>query len=156
MQAPNQTSLPVDAVKKSYSLPYVSNEHDRLHCERLVNEAILDLTHNLPGPVQLNVPMLDQELASFTSDPLLNAKVIKRYKCTDINSLDFLNKKILVVVGENRGIDDSELKKFACNNNVVIYVNQLSNMRNDYTIEGNLMLSIISQEVFDKEYCPDL
>lgn len=156
MQAPNQTSLPVDAVRKSFSLPYVSNVHDRLHCERLVNEAILEMTHIVPAPVQLNVPMLDNELGLYTEESLPRVKTIKRFTKNDLSDINLDNKKVLIVVGENRGYNDEAIINFAKSHNALIYVNQLSNMRNDYTIEGNLMLSRITQEIFDKDYCPDV
>lgn len=156
MQAPNQTSLPVDAVRKSFSLPYVSNVHDRLHCERLVNEAILEMIHIVPAPVQLNVPMLDNELGLYTEEPLPRVKTIKRFTKNDVSNINLDNKKILIVVGENRGYADDAIINFAKSHNALIYVNHLSNMRNDYTVEGNLMLSRITQEIFDKDYCPDI
>lgn len=56
MQAPDQTSLPKDSIKASLCLPYLKDENDFLHSQRVVNEAILELTHGNPGPVQLNIP----------------------------------------------------------------------------------------------------
>ena len=156
MQAPDQTSLPRDAVKTSYSLPYVSNEHDRMQCERMVNEAILELSHGIPGPIQLNVPMLDTELTQDVAAELPEVKVIKRYYEEDISSVHIGNKKILVVVGENRGFDDSFITRFASKSNTAVYVNHLSNMQNDFTVEGNLLLSCITQDEFDETYCPDI
>lgn len=156
MQAPDQTSLPRDAVKATYSLPYVSNEHDRMQCERMVNEAILELSHVVAGPIQLNVPMLDTELSQDEAPELPNVKVIKRYSKEDIPSIVVGDKKILIVVGENRGIDDNFIIKFASTSNTAIYVNHLSNMYNDYTVEGNLLLTCISQGEFDEKFCPDI
>lgn len=157
MQAPDQTSLPRDAVRASYSLPYVSNEHDRLLCERLVNEAILDLTHGIPAPIQLNIPMLDTELTQDTVSALPTTKVIRRYSVNDLPKVRNVNhKKILIVVGENRGIDDSSLVDFASSTNTAIYVNHLSNMQNEYTVHGYLLLSCIGQDTFDEFLCPDI
>ena len=156
MQAPDQTSLPRDAVRATYSLPYISNEQDILYCERLVNEAILDLTHNEPAPVQLNVPMLDTELTTDLYVSLPSVKVIKRYFLRDVDKIDISNKRILIVVGENRGIDDNAIVNFAYKSNSVIYVNHLSNMRNDYTVYGNRLLSSISQDDFDERLSPDI
>lgn len=156
MQAPDQTSLPKDSVKATYSLPYISNEHDRKHCERLVNEAILDLNHKVPAPIQLNVPMLDNELTKDVAPELPTVKVIKRFGKQDISEIKLGNKKILIVVGENRGIDDTAIISFASKTNSVIYVNHLSNLKNDYTVYGNLLLTCICQEEFDKQYCPDI
>lgn len=155
MQAPDQTSLPRDAVRSTYSLPYISNSQDILYCERLVNEAILDLTHHEPAPVQLNVPMLDTELVTDEDILLPSCKVIKRYSIGELTPIDF-NKRILIVVGENRGINDDALVKFASKTNSVIYVNHLSNMRNDYTVFGNQLLSSISQDEFDERLYPDI
>lgn len=156
MQAPDQTSLPKDAVRATFSLPYVSNEHDRMHCERLVNEAILELTHHVPAPIQLNIPMLDTELTKDVEHILPNVKVISRYQKEDISQMNIDGKKLLIVVGENRGIDDTSIVKFASSTNTAIYVNHLSNMNNDYVIHGNLMLTCISQADFDKFFCPDI
>ncbi len=156
MQAPDQTSLPKDAVRATYSLPYVSDEHDRMLCERLINEAILNLTHTVPAPVQLNVPMLDTELTRDSSDPLPEVKVIRRYQKKEISDIVLDNRRILVVVGENRGMDDSALEEFASRTNTAIYVNHLSNMQNDYTVNGNLLLTCLTQKEFDETFCPDI
>lgn len=156
MQAPDQTSLPRDAVRATYSLPYVSNEHDRMHCERLVNEAILELTHTIPAPIQLNVPMLDTELTKDVAQELPTVKVIRRYLKKDIHQIELNDKKILIVVGENRGINDTLIVKFASITNTTIYVNHLSNMENDYTIHGNRLLSCLRQSEFDELLCPDI
>lgn len=156
MQAPNQTSLPVDAVRKTFALPYVENNHDFKHCARLANEAMLGLLHRVPAPIQLNIPMLDSELGKDEDGTLPDIKVIRRFTKDDIGGISIKEKKILIVVGENRFIDDKIIIDFVRNCNALIYVNQLSNMRNDYSIEGNLLLSCISQEEFDSTYCPDI
>ena len=156
MQAPNQTSLPVDSVRKSFALPYVENDHDFKHCTRLANEALLELMHGIPAPVQLNIPMLDNELGIDNTFELPDIKVIKRYDYKDIQADDLKNKKVLIVVGESRRINDNQIISFAKRNNAAIYVNHLSNMRNDYTVEGNILLSFMEQEEFDSQFCPDI
>ena len=101
--------------------------------------------------------MLDTELSKDSAEALPRAKVIRRHSKEDIKDVVKLcNKKILIVVGENRGINDSTIIKFASSTNTVIYVNHLSNMNNDYTIHGNLLLTCISQTEFDEVFCPDI
>lgn len=156
MQAPNQTSLPEDAVRKTYALPYVANEQDFMHCARLANEAMLDLVHRVPAPIQLNVPMLDTELGKDVEENLPEVKIIKRYYKEDVANVNLADKRILIVVGENRGINDSTIIQFAKSHNAAIYVNHLSNMRNDFTVEGNLLLTILSQADFDESLAPDI
>ena len=156
MQAPNQTSLPEDAVRKTYALPYVANEQDFMHCARLANEAMLDLVHRVPAPIQLNVPMLDTELGKDVEENLPEVKIIKRYYKEDVANVNLADKSILIVVGENRGINDSTIIQFAKSHNAAIYVNHLSNMRNDFTVEGNLLLTVFSQADFDDTLAPDV
>lgn len=156
MQAPNQTSLPEDAVRKTYALPYVANEPDFMHCARLANEAMLDLVHRVPAPIQLNVPMLDTELGKDVEENLPEVKIIKRYYEEDVANVNLADKRILIVVGENRGINDSTIIQFAKSHNAAIYVNHLSNMRNDFTVEGNLLLTVFSQADFDETLAPDI
>lgn len=44
-------------VRKSVNLPIVKNADDFAFCQRLVNEALLELDHGAGGPVHINVPM---------------------------------------------------------------------------------------------------
>lgn len=159
MQGPDQTSLPADAVKKSYALPYVSNHHDELYCNRLVNEAILELTHRTPGPIQLNLPMLDEELGKYTVSDLPVVRVIKRYMQWDEWDVPLRNKKILIVAGEHRPftkIQADAIYKFAETHNAVIYVNHLSNYHGKYTVSANLALASMLPGLFQTTYKPDI
>lgn len=159
MQAPNQISLPVDAVKQTYALPYVSNQHDELHCIRLVNEAILELSHRVPGPVQLNVPMLDTEVRKFSNIQLPKVRVIKRYMEWEQWDTSLKDKKIMIVIGEHRPFTEKQittLESFAETYNTFIYVNHLSNYHGKYAVFGNLGLASMPDNVFAQNYRPDI
>lgn len=156
MQAPDQTSMPRDAVKKTFALPYVSNQHDFLHCSRMVNEALLELNHHAPGPVQLNVPMLDYELGIDDTEFLPDVKVIRRYSEKDFEKVKFEEKRIMIVVGENSQLKYADFEPFLKSHNAIIYVNHLSNIRGDRAVWGNLLFSCISQQFFDEHLCPDI
>lgn len=151
MQAPDQTSLPKDCVKKSFAVPYVSDDNDYLHSIRVMNEAVLELTHNTLGPVQLCIPALDRELSSISDLP----KFIKRYSLKDLKNIsqDLINKKILIVIGEHRKIDNkfqNILEKFAEQFNAAIYINHLSNYYGNYSIEANMLFSVMKVDDFNK------
>lgn len=63
-------------------------------CVRTVNEAILELTHHRPGPIQLNIEELDNETWMFDTDVKLpKVRVIKRYKEYDSFTCDLNGKK---------------------------------------------------------------
>ena len=44
-------------VKKSVNLPEVTDEESEWFCNRLINEALLELNHHGKGPVHINVPI---------------------------------------------------------------------------------------------------
>lgn len=159
MQAPNQTSLPIDCVKRSYALPYVSNNADRIICERMINAAILELTHHRPGPVQLNIPVIDSERLSFVETELPNVRTISRYEYEENWDIDLVDKKIMIVAGESSGYTEKEkssIKRFLDNHNAIVYTNHLSNLHLNDEMQGNLLLSSMSQKLFDEEYAPDI
>lgn len=157
MQGPNQTSLPIDAVKRTFACPYVTNEYDELHCCRMVNEAILELTHRTPGPIQLNLPMNDIEIGKFTEPNLPKVKVINRYMYWDDWDLELDNKKIMLVIGEHRPFTERQknaINAFCESHNVFIYTNHLSNFEAKYSLDANLLLSTFGVS-FDS-YKPDI
>ena len=160
MQCPIQTSMPVDTVKKSFSLPYISSSLDRMLCVRTVNEAILELTHHRPGPIQLNIEELDNETWMFDTDVKLpKVRVIKRYKEYDSFTCDLNGKKVLMVIGEHRPFTESEkimIENFSENNNVFIYSNNVSNYHGKYACNGNLVAFSTSQKLFDVALSPDI
>ena len=155
MQAPDQTSLPDDCVKSSYALPFLRDENDELHCIRLVNQAIQELTHNRKGPVQLCIPWLDFPLGKI--DPAV--RKISIFSNEDAWNFNFQNRKLLIVIGEHRPFSKQEtsvIDEFCATWNCAVYVNHLSNFHGEYAIYGNLFLSTITIEDFCKEYAPDI
>lgn len=149
MQAPDQVSLPKDCVKKSFELPFISDINDYYHSIRLVNEAILELSRNGYGPVQLCIPWLDFPLAD--TNPVV--RCIKRFNAKDIREENLSNKKILLLIGEHTPFEDSEIEAidiFCKKTNSVVYVNHLSNFSNEYSVEGNLLLLTSNTEEIEK------
>ena len=155
MQAPDQTSLPRDCVKYSYSLPFVSDENDIYHSIRVANQAILELTHHGSGPVQLCIPWLDFPLASI--EPKI--RKIKKYSIEDKWKVNFNEKKIMLIIGEHRPFENREIdviEKFSEKFDVMIYTNHLSNYHGKYTINANLAMLTLEVDEFNKHYKPDI
>lgn len=159
MQAPDQTSLPRDAVKKSFALPHVVTTQDRLFAVRLANEGILELTHHGTGPVQLNLPIVDSERLAFEEIDLPVVRKIERHKPGSDWNGTLTGKKIMVVAGEHRRYHPStvaEILRFTENYDAIVYTNLLSNLSGSGCVAGNLTLSAMSQAYFNKELCPDI
>ena len=155
MQGPDQTSLPKDCVKRSYSLPFIADDYDKLHAMRLINEAMLEVTAGFPCPVQLNIPWLDFPL-KYKVEQFKRISFIEKDRI-DYSSLK--NKRILLVIGENRPFDKETtalINDFSNTTNCVVYTNHLSNFHGENVICGNLLLTCMSDACFEKELMPDL
>lgn len=145
MQAPDQCSLPKDAVKHTFDLPPVTDENTRIQCFHNAKEAILETTHRNPGPVQLNVRIVDTQQGKFEDVELPSIRPLKRYMAWDQwDDVNLGGKKVLVVVGEHRPFTKQQqdaIDAFCESCNASVYVNHLSNYHGKYSIQANLLVS---------------
>lgn len=155
MQAPDQTSLPCDCVKKSFMLPFIRDNNDVAHSIRVANQAMLELSRTGYGPVQLCIPWLDFSLG-------VNTPAVRSIEHYDIEGgwkVNIGNKRIMIVIGEHRPFSDSQIQsieQFCECYNTVVYVNHLSNYHGKYSVGGNLTLATMKVEDFAETYCPDI
>ena len=69
-------------VRQSVNLPEVKSEEDAWYCNRLINEALLELHHRIKGPVHINVPV-SEPFFSFPTEELPEERTIARYLSLD-------------------------------------------------------------------------
>ena len=94
-------------VKKSINLPEVQSEEDEWYCNRLINEALMELDHHGKGPVHINVP-ISEPFFKLPVTELPEARVITRYQGLNVYDKDYqplidrLNRyqRRMVVVGQ--------------------------------------------------------
>lgn len=94
-------------VKKSVNLPEVQTEEDEWYCNRLINEALMELDHHGKGPVHINVPV-SEPFFKLPVTELPEARVITRYQGLNVYDKDYqplidrLNRyqRRMVVVGQ--------------------------------------------------------
>jgi len=94
-------------VKRSVSIPEIHTDEDEWYCNRMINEAILELNHHGKGPIHINVP-LAEPLFQFTTKELPEVRMITRYQGLNVydrqysDLIDRLNKynKRMMVVGQ--------------------------------------------------------
>ena len=72
-------------VRKSVNLPIINSRDDEIFCQRLVNEALLELDHRGTGPVHINVPMKSYN-NSFNVKTLPDVTKIDRLGINDNDS----------------------------------------------------------------------
>lgn len=75
-------------VKKSVTLPEIHSEEEEWYCNRLVNEALLELNHHGKGPVHINVP-ISEPLFNFTTESLPQPRVITRYQGLNVYDREY-------------------------------------------------------------------
>lgn len=145
MQAPDQCSLPKDAVKATFDLPPITDENTRIQVYQNAKNAILETTHRSPGPIQLNIRIVDVQQAMFEKVPLPQIRPLQRYMAWDEwNNINLKEKKVLIVIGEHRPFQErqiSAIEKFCDGCNAAVYVNHLSNYHGKYSVSANLLVS---------------
>lgn len=129
--------------KKSVDLPTVTDDMNFKYCERLVNEALLELNHHGKGPVQINFPAF-YGFKDFTVKELPKCRKIERYEMKDsdekwkeaVLKLE-RSKRILLIYGESHGYTEEDKKllklffeKFDC----VVSVEHMTNINTEETL----------------------
>lgn len=124
-------------VKKAISLPLIRDSEDEWLCNRLVNEAIIELAHHGKGPVHINVPIVG-------ATDIYDCEVLpdeRQISLVDLHSDEILWKsyeekirnahRVLVVVGQNLTFSEETIRNmdtFFENYNCIFSVEHLSNL----------------------------
>lgn len=137
IQKIEQTHVFDGVVKKSVDLPLVQNADDEWLCNRLVNEALLALTHRGKGPVQINVPIVGR-MDLYDQKILPNERKINIVEWIDKDSAwesyakKIVNaKRVLFIIGQGVSFDAetiSLLESVYKKSNSVFSVEHLSNL----------------------------
>ena len=75
-------------VKYSANLPEIHTDEDAWYCNRLVNEALMELNHHGKGPVHINVPFSEPFFES-TTEQLPEVRVITRYQGLNVYDREY-------------------------------------------------------------------
>ena len=145
-------------VRKSVNLPIINNQDDEIYCQRLVNEALLELNHHGTGPVHINVPMKSYN-NSFNVKELPQVTKIERLCLGDSksqwdNQIAKLKKakRILVTCGQNSYVSPSlqnAISEFFKKYNCAVSIEYMSNI--DLPEGLNLNICMDSRYVIQKK-----
>lgn len=135
-------------VRKSVNLPIINDRDDEIYCQRLINEALLELNHRGKGPVHINVPMKAYN-NSFNVKELPKVTKIDRLSIWDNElweeKIEKLKnaKKILITCGQMSNPSKElkeELKKFFYKYNSAISVEYMSNIQFEEFLNLNVCM----------------
>lgn len=153
-------------VRKSVNLPIIHDHDDEIYCQRLVNEALLELNHHGTGPVHINVPMKSynnsfniKKLPEVTKFERLCLDSEKALWDTKIETLKKA-KRILVTCGQNSYASPAlkkSLSEFFKKYNSTISVEYMSNVDLEEGLNLNVCMDaryVTKKKV--KELLPDI
>ena len=161
----DQINMYGKVIKKFVHLPIVKDDADAWYCERLINEAILELDHRGKGPVQINVPV--PAIITWPTEYveyLPEVRAIRRIRIGDSNTAILQEKvqeikkaqKILVLVGQTTDLVSEELYiRFFEKYNCLFHAEHMGNVN----FEGRINLAMLAQGLSEKDfdnYLPDL
>lgn len=155
----HQETMFKEITKKEVQLPEVNGKRNYDYCQRLINEAILELNHHGKGPVHIDVPSYDIPLKE-ECDELPETRAIYRYslqKAFGEFALQLYKYKVMVICGQaeynEQTIQQLEIlyKNYGC----AICGEHYSNIHADWYMNINPVISTFSKSVF-KEFKPDI
>lgn len=132
-----QVNIFGESSRISVNLPIIKDDEDSWLCARLVNEALISMTHHGKGPVHINVPIIG-DVGLYSQSDLPKCKKIEFVEGVHNSVFDSYTKnivknydKIMLIIGQNVSFterDIEELEKFTRNFNCVIAVDHQSNL----------------------------
>lgn len=149
----DQASTFVNCTKYHCQLPVVDTPRDEWYCNRIINEALIELTHHGRGPVHINIPFAQHHGTSYDVVALPDARKITLHQLpmteTDWKSVSsrLVGKKVMIVWGQSvvplRDVEKSE-NEFAKKYNAVVLTDKMSNCHaNNAIINTTITMSIM-------------
>lgn len=157
-----QSTMYTSVTKMVANLPLVKDEKDAWFNNRLINEALLELTHHGCGPVQINIPV-PEHLDKFDAPELPLERKITRY---DLGSVDWqatagclTGKRIIIVCGEGYVLTEEQrtsIERFCDKYDAIVLCDKMSNCHVKNSIE-NAFPTLQALNTLDiNELAPDI
>lgn len=152
-----------DITKKEVTLPDINQPGDFRYCERIVNEAILELEHRGKGPVHINMPSYGKP-NQVDVETLPEVHMITRYeyakqKDWEEKKRELLSaKRIMLLIGQHETFTEAEqaaLDRFQKHYNCVIAEEHMGNVNRPYALNMNPVISNTSGGPL-QELAPDI
>ena len=164
----DQESIFKSITKKSVTLPVIKDEEDIWYCNKLINEALIELNNHGPGPVHINIPLVGDmnKLFNDKEDYLddLNIKKIdyityNNKALWDKKAKELLNyKKIMLIIGQNSTLKENDkdiIRNFIKITNCVVLTDNLSNFKSNNNILAGPIIKALNSKTIG-ELSPDL
>lgn len=152
----DQASTFITCTKYHCQLPVIDTPRDEWYCNRIINEALIELTHHGRGPVHINIPFAAHHGTSYDVEQLPDARKItvhqlpmdgKEWKQISSRLKD---KKVMIIWGQAvcplKAVADAE-EAFAEKYNAAILTDKMSNCHaKNAIINTTITMSIMKEQ----------
>lgn len=163
IRQPNALS---NIVKRSYDIPVVNEKSDQWYANRLINDAILNCTYDIPGPVHINIQVGADSLGNANTCVSSQQRIVSSFApqaCMTISESRQIGaqiaspRKIMVIVGfmAPDPILNKALNKLAGLDNFVVLTETISNLHGQNFVDSiDSVLSCLPKDY--SSYVPDV
>lgn len=133
-----------NCTKYAGQLTPINSDFDEWYCNRIINEAIIELTHHGKGPVHLNIPFLGH--GSFSTRELPNARRIELHNNGYITKEDWCalanrlkDKKVMIIWGQSVPYTeelDKAVDSFVATTSAIILTDAMANCHSKHAIRN--------------------
>lgn len=152
----DQASTFIGCTKYHCELPVIDTPRDEWYCNRLINEALIELTHHGRGPVHINIPFAAHHGAAYNVETLPDARKITIHQLPfkesewQMISSRLNNKKVMIIWGQAvsplKEVETSE-NAFAEKYNVAVLTDKMSNCHaKNAIINTTITMSIMKDQ----------
>ena len=132
----DQASTFITCTKYHCQLPVIDTPRDEWYCNRLINEALIELTHHGRGPVHINIPFAKHHGTAYDVEKLPDVRKITLHQLPMNSeewkkiSLRLKDKKVMIIWGQTvcqlEAVAKAE-EGFAEKYNVAVLTDKMSN-----------------------------
>lgn len=143
-------------IKYHGQLPIIKNDIDLWYCNRILNEAFMELNHHGRGPVHVNIPFMAHNTDTFSTPELPLVRKISLHDAeTKIEewrqiSETLKGKKVIIAWGQSVIITpmlEQMISIFCEKTDAIILTDKLSNLHNQYAIlNTTAVFSLLTKE----------
>ena len=152
----DQASTFIGCTKYHCELPVIDTPRDEWYCNRLINEALIELTHHGRGPVHINIPFAAHHGAAYNVETLPDARKITIHQLPfkesewQMISSRLNNKKVMIIWGQAvsplKEVEISE-NAFAEKYNAAVLTDKMSNCHaKNAIINTTITMSIMKDQ----------
>ena len=152
----DQASTFIGCTKYHCQLPVIDTPRDEWYCNRLINEALIELTHHGRGPVHINIPFAAHHGTAYDVESLPDVRKITLHqlpmKSVDWKSVSsrLKGKKVMIIWGQAvvplKDVEASE-NVFAEKYDAAVLTDKMSNCHaNNAIINTTITMSIMKEQ----------